>query len=154
MKLNDEIKKKLEQTAQFSASRSGGPGGQNVNKVNTQVELRFSVSTTTIFSEEEKARLFEKLKNKINSEGEFIITSQEGRSQLENREIVIRKFFKAIESALRVRRTRIKTTPSHASIKERLEIKKITQKRSKCANHPKFEAFSFSNSGENVFFTK
>jgi ribosome-associated protein len=136
MKLNDEIKKKLEQTAQFSASRSGGPGGQNVNKVNTQVELRFSVSTTTIFSEEEKARLFEKLRNKINSEGELIITSQEGRSQLENREIVIQKFFKAIESALRVRRTRIRTAPSHASIKERLEIKKINAKKKQMRKPP------------------
>lgn len=136
MKLIEEIKKLLEQTAMFSASRSGGPGGQNVNKVNSQVELRFSVANTTLFSEEEKARIFEKLKNKINSEGEIIITSQEGRSQLENRELVIQKFFQIIESALRVQRKRIKTTPSHASIKERLEIKKINAKKKQMRKPP------------------
>jgi len=136
MKLTEEIKKLLEQTAQFSASRSGGPGGQNVNKVNTQVELRFSLANTPLFSAEEKVRIFEKLKNKINAEGEIIITSQEGRSQLENRELVIEKFFKALESALRVRRKRIKTAPSHASIKERLEIKKINAKKKQMRKPP------------------
>ncbi|MBN2636882.1 MAG: aminoacyl-tRNA hydrolase [Prolixibacteraceae bacterium] len=136
MKLNEDIKKLLEQTARFSASRSGGPGGQNVNKVNTQVELRFSLAGTTLFTEEEKARLFEKLKNKINSEGEIILTSQEGRSQLENREIVIQKFFEAVEMALRVRRKRIKTAPSRASVRERLEIKKINAQRKQMRKPP------------------
>lgn len=124
MKLTDEIKKLLENEIRYSTSRSSGPGGQNVNKVNTQVELRFSVTETAIFSEEEKSQILEKLKNKINSAGELIFASQQGRTQLENKELVTIKFFNAIESALRVKRTRIKTAPSPASVKQRLETKK------------------------------
>ena len=124
MKLTDEIKKLLENEIRYSTSRSSGPGGQNVNKVNTQVELRFSVNETAIFSEEEKSQILEKLKNKINSAGELILASQQGRTQSENKELVTIKFFSAIESALRIRRARVKTTPSPASVKQRLESKK------------------------------
>ncbi len=124
MKLTDEIKKLLENEIRYSTSRSSGPGGQNVNKVNTQVELRFSVNETAIFSEEEKSQILEKLKNKINSAGELILASQQGRTQSENKELVTIKFFSAIESALRIRRARVKTTPSPASVKQRLELKK------------------------------
>lgn len=124
MKLTDEIKKLLENEVRFSTSRSSGPGGQNVNKVNTQVELRFSLNETAIFSEVEKSRILEKLKNKINSAGELILSSQQARTQLENKELVTIKFFNAIESALRVKRTRIKTAPSPASVKQRLDTKK------------------------------
>jgi ribosome-associated protein len=136
MKLTEELKRELEDAACFSASRSGGPGGQNVNKVNTQVELRFSLADTQLFSDDEKLRLFEKLKNKINSVGEIIFTSQEGRSQLENRELVLNKFFEAVEMALRVRRKRIKTAPSQASVKERLEIKKINAQKKQMRKPP------------------
>ena len=124
MKLTDEIKKLLENEIRYSTSRSSGPGGQNVNKVNTQVEIRFSVTETAIFSEEEKSRILEKLKNRINSAGELILVSQQGRTQLENKELVTIKFFSVLESALRVRRARIKTAPSPASVKQRLESKK------------------------------
>ena len=124
MKLTDEIKKLLENEVRFSTSRSSGPGGQNVNKVNTRVELRFSLNESAIFSEEEKSRIQEKLKNKINSGGELILSSQQARTQLENKELVTIKFFNAIESALRVKRTRIKTAPSPASVKQRLDTKK------------------------------
>ena len=115
MKLSDEIKKQLENEIRYSTSRSSGPGGQNVNKVNTQVELRFSITETAIFNEEEKLRMLEKLKNKVNSAGELILTSQEGRTQLENKELVTIKFFSMVESALRIRKARIKTAPSPAS---------------------------------------
>ena len=124
MKLTDEIKKLLENEIRYSTSRSSGPGGQNVNKVNTQVEIRFSITETAIFNEEEKSRILEKLKNRINSAGELILVSQQGRTQLENKELVTIKFFSVLESALRVRRARIKTTPSLASVKQRLESKK------------------------------
>jgi ribosome-associated protein len=136
MRLTDEIKKLLENEIRYSTSRSSGPGGQNVNKVNTQVELRFSVTETAIFNEEEKARILEKLKNKINSAGELILTSQEGRTQLENKELVTIKFFSMVESALRVRKTRIKTAPSPASVKLRLETKKNTSVKKKLRKPP------------------
>ena len=124
MKIDDAIKKQLEQEVVFSATRSSGPGGQNVNKVNMQVELRFSVKNSGLFSGEEKDRIFLKLKNKINSEGELIITSQTGRTQLNNKENALEKFFELIEMALTVRKKRLKSMPTLASRLKRLESKK------------------------------
>ena len=124
MKLTEEHKTQLEQEIVLSASRSSGPGGQNVNKVNTQVELRFSVKNSNLFSEEEKDRIFLKLKNKINSEGELILTSQTARSQLDNKEIVLVKFYGLLEKALTMQKKRIKSSPTVASRIKRLESKK------------------------------
>ncbi|MBK6284088.1 MAG: aminoacyl-tRNA hydrolase [Draconibacterium sp.] len=124
MKFEETIKKQLETEVVFSATRSSGPGGQNVNKVNTQVELRFSVKNSELFSNEEKDRIFLKLKNRINSEGEFIVTSQTGRTQLNNKENALEKFFELIEKALTIRKKRLKSTPTAASRLKRLESKK------------------------------
>jgi ribosome-associated protein len=126
MKLTEEEKKQLETEIVFSATRSSGPGGQNVNKVSTRIELRFSVINSTVFSDDEKARISLKLKNRINSEGELIITSQTGRSQLDNKEKALEKFFELVEKALTIRKKRIKTSPSITSRLKRLESKKIT----------------------------
>ena len=124
MKLDDSIKKQVEAEVVFSATRSSGPGGQNVNKVNTQVELRFSVKNSRLFSDGEKDSIFLKLKNRINSEGELIVTSQTGRTQLDNKEKVLEKFFELIEKALTIRKKRLKSTPTAASRLKRLESKK------------------------------
>lgn len=136
MILTDEIKKLLENEIRFSTSRSSGPGGQNVNKVNTRVELRFSVTETLIFDEGQKSRILEKLKNKINSAGELILFSQQGRTQMENKELVTINFFKVLESALRARKARIKTAPSQASVKQRLETKKNISAKKKLRKPP------------------
>ena len=124
MKLEESIKKQLETEAVFSATRSSGPGGQNVNKVNTQVELRFSVKNSGLFSDKEKDSIFLKLKNRINSEGEFIVTSQTGRTQLDNKEKALEKFYELIEKALTVQKKRLKSRPTTASRLKRLESKK------------------------------
>lgn len=108
----------------FSASRSSGPGGQNVNKVNTKVELRFHVASSTLLSDEEKALLLEKLAKKINTEGELIIVSQTERSQIKNKEMVIEKFHALLTRALTPRKKRKPTQPSQASKEERLEEKR------------------------------
>jgi ribosome-associated protein len=130
MKLTEALKKQLETEIVLSAIRSSGPGGQNVNKVNTQVELRFSVKNTDLFREEEKNLIFLKLKNRINLEGELIFTSQTARTQLDNKENVVEKFYDSIEKALTVQKKRLKSTPTAASRKKRLEIKKnIAQKK-------------------------
>lgn len=124
MKLEERVKKQLETEVMFSATRSSGPGGQNVNKVNTQVELRFTVKNSELFSDEEKEQILLKLKNRINSEGELIVTSQTSRSQIENKEKALEKFFELIEKALTVRKKRLKTAPTLASRIKRLESKK------------------------------
>jgi ribosome-associated protein len=109
----------------FSASRSGGPGGQNVNKVSTKVELRFNIRNSALLNEAEKQILFDKLSNKINSEDELILVSQSERSQLKNKEKVIEKFYQLLDKALTPKKKRLRTSPTRASKEKRLEVKKI-----------------------------
>jgi ribosome-associated protein len=109
----------------FSASRSGGPGGQNVNKVSTKVELRFNIRTSALLNDTEKQILFDKLSTKINSEDELILVSQSERSQLKNKEKVIEKFYQTLDKALTPKKKRIRTAPTLASKEKRLEGKKI-----------------------------
>jgi ribosome-associated protein len=136
MQLPDEIKRQLENECVFSASRSSGPGGQNVNKVNTRVELRFSVTNSNIFTEEEKTRIFLKLGNRINSDGELLLTSDSERTQLGNKQMVIEKFFLMIEKALTIQRKRIKTRPTFSSKLKRLDGKKIASLKKQLRKPP------------------
>jgi len=124
MSPDDLIKRNIENEFVFSASRSSGPGGQNVNKVSSKVELRFNLLLTSAFSEQEKEILFRKLKNKINKEGELLIISQSERSQLLNKQVVIEKFFILISKALTIPKYRRATKPTFTSKLKRLEEKK------------------------------
>jgi ribosome-associated protein len=108
----------------FQTSRSGGAGGQNVNKVSSKVELGFDVAGSKILSEHQKAILMDKLDSRINKEGILKIVSQTDRSQLGNKQIVIKAFFDLLEKAFRPVKKRVKTKPSKASKRRRLEGKK------------------------------
>ncbi|MCX6267530.1 MAG: alternative ribosome rescue aminoacyl-tRNA hydrolase ArfB [Bacteroidetes bacterium] len=108
----------------FSASRSRGPGGQNVNKVSTKMELRFHVASSALLSEEEKILVEDKLASRINAAGELVLVSQSERSQLQNKDKVIEKFYALLTRALTPRKKRKPTRPSRASKEERLEVKR------------------------------
>jgi ribosome-associated protein len=113
----------------LSATRSSGPGGQNVNKVSTKIELRFDVNNSQLLSDGEKLLINSKLANKISNDGILIIVSQTDRSQLKNKEDSIKKFYQLIEKAIAPVKKRKPTKPSRAAKEKRLGEKRIVAEK-------------------------
>jgi ribosome-associated protein len=128
----------FENELQVTATRSSGPGGQHVNKVSTRVEVRFNLSSSSILSQEEKDLLQQKLANKITKEGDIIVVSQEERSQADNRERAIEKFYNLIARGLARPKKRRPTKPTVASRVRRMETK-IHHARKKSLRKPEFD---------------
>jgi ribosome-associated protein len=108
----------------YRATRSGGPGGQHVNTSSTRVELAWDVDASPSVSDEERARIREKLSNRISGEGVLLLAASDHRSQNRNKEAVTERFVELLRQALVVQAKRKKTRPSKAAREARLHAKK------------------------------
>lgn len=108
----------------FSTSRSSGPGGQNVNKVNSKVTLKWDISQSPSLTDELKNHLLTKLASRITTEGVLMIVAQDNRSQIQNKEEVVLKLEKLLIKAFEEKKPRKSTKPSKSSVQNRIEKKK------------------------------
>lgn len=118
--INPEI---LHNELVFQTARSGGKGGQNVNKVETKVELRFDIKNSQQLTEEQKQTLIDKLANKLTNDQILVLYHQTERSQLANKDKIIAKFNDLIKKAFTVQKSRRATRPTLASKLDRLQTK-------------------------------
>ncbi len=122
--MDDQQKSVPESEINEQSSRSSGAGGQNVNKRSTKSEVRWNVENTAAFTNEEKEKIKSALGNRINKEGDLIVTSQEERSWLQNKERAIERLNNLVRTTLIPEKERKATKPTLGSKERRLETKK------------------------------
>ena len=120
----------------FTASKSSGPGGQNVNKVNSKITLNFDVAHSQILTDEEKHIILTRLSGQLTKDGVLQLSSQDQRSQLENKEAVIKKLEWLIAKAFEKKKARKKSKPSHTAIQKRIKSKKHLSEKKKWRQKP------------------
>lgn len=128
----DLLGKELE----FTFSRSSGPGGQNVNKINSKVTVQFNVSQSGILTEEEKAVITRKLSSRLTRDGVLIVSAQESRSQLQNKEAAITKLEVLLARAFEKKKIRKPTRPSKRAVQARVKKKKVHGEKKKWRRKP------------------
>lgn len=121
--LNDKISIPVSEL-EIRFSRSGGPGGQHVNKTSTQAELSFDLLNSPSIPQDDRDWLVEKLMHRLDSAGRLRLTSQDTRSQRQNKAIVLERFQEVLRHALRRPKKRKPTKPSKAAVERRIEGKK------------------------------
>lgn len=109
----------------FTYARSGGPGGQNVNKVASKVLARLPLSALSFLPADARSMVEMRLSNRINADGEIVLAVQDTREQTRNREIAVERLAELISVAMRVPKKRMKTRPTRASREARLRLKKL-----------------------------
>lgn len=114
----------LKNELQYSAVRSGGPGGQHANKVSSKVVALFDIENSQALSERDRLRILEKLSSKLNKKNQFILTCDESRSQHKNKQIVTNRLIVLLEGALKIDKKRIPIKVGKRQKMRRMEAKK------------------------------
>ncbi|MEJ2879737.1 alternative ribosome rescue aminoacyl-tRNA hydrolase ArfB [Pedobacter sp. GR22-6] len=132
-------KEELLKVVTFKTSRSGGKGGQNVNKVSSKVELLLHIENTPFFTDEQRALLKERMAHRLDQEGYLHVVSQEDRSQLMNKERTLLKLMALLKSALHVQKVRKPSKTPKSVIRKRMEDKRAVSARKTSRKRPQLD---------------